>query len=325
MKLYNCDFKWPDGAYIAVVINSSWEVWPKTLGTFGDNQGTGRTVSKDAEYGRAMMGVYLHAYAETSGMQRLLDLWERHDVKASIYVDGLTIENYPGLAKEAFEAGHEFIAQGWDHSYLWEQTVEEQAESIDKTLESHTKLFGQAPSGFSSAGGTMTPETFDLVADRGFVYACGFRNTDVPFIIKMQDGRKLVGMNSYALSDFDSLTRSDHSIREVVRMWQESFDAMYAEGARGYPQMLAYGTHPFLAHGFRTRPLEDLIRYVKGHPRVWLTTRDQIAQWMLEAYPDRTLADFYPEAVAQDRWYGLSTGAGGAEARTEALHYRKSR
>ena len=31
--MYKGKFEWPNGAYIAVVFNMSWEIPPKTLGT----------------------------------------------------------------------------------------------------------------------------------------------------------------------------------------------------------------------------------------------------------------------------------------------------
>ena len=319
--MYNGEFSWPNGAHIAVVFNVSWEIWTQQLATADNNQRAGETVPPDAKYGRWMMPVYEHAYAETAGMQRLLDIWERHDIRASYYTDGLAVELYPELARRARDAGHEFVVQGWDHSFLWEQTVAEQTESIDKTLEVFAREEIRA-TGFSASAGSITPETFDIVAERGLKYCCGFRNTDVPFIINMPDGKKLVGMNSYDLTDYNSYGHSDKTPREVVAQWIDFFDTMYEEGLRGYPQMLAYGTHPFLSHGHRTRPMEEAIRYVKSLPGVWITTRGEIAQWMLDHYPDRDLATFYPEAVASDRWYGLSAGVGGEEARREARRFR---
>ena len=87
--------------------------------------------------------------------------------------------------------------------------------------------------------------------------------------------------------------------------------------------MLAYGTHPIIAHGHRTRVVEDLIRYVKSRPKVWIATRGEIADWMLQNYPDHDLAAFYPEAVNSDKYYGLQIGLGGEEAEKEALSYRR--
>lgn len=314
-------FHWPDGASIAVVFNISWETWPKKLGTATNNQRRGESVEPEAKYGRWMMPVYEHAYAETSGMQRLLDLAERRGIPMSCYVDGQTLELYPDLARRARDAGHEFILQGWDHSFLWEQTIAEQEESIRRTMQAFDSVLGVKPKGYSASAGSITPETFDFIAEREFLYACGFRNCDVPFVIPRAD-RPLVGMNSYDLSDFNSYGHSDHDIRDVLRMWRDEFDELRDEGKRGFPKMLAFGTHPMLSHGYRTRPLEEVVRYVQDLPDVWITTREKIAEWTIENFPTMDLSTFYPEAVASDRWYGLSLGVGGEEAEREARSYR---
>jgi peptidoglycan/xylan/chitin deacetylase (PgdA/CDA1 family) len=268
-----------------------------------------------------MRWIYEHAFAETGGMQRLLDLWERHGIRSSCYADGHTVSLFPDLARAAAASGHEFIVQGWEHSFFYDMTVAEQGESLDKTIAAFRKL-GITPTGFSSPGGHVTAETFPLCAQRGLKYVVGLRNADVPFIIRIGN-RKLVGMTSYGISDF-STYNVGHYPREVVRMWRDCFDALYDEGARGYPKMLAYGTHPIIAHGHRIRPLEELIRYVKGKPKVWIATRGEIADWMLTHYPEHDLAAFYPEAVNSDRHYGLGIGLGGDEALLEALRYRKN-
>src|SRR5262249_7117760 len=148
-------------------------------------------------------------------------------------------------------------------------------------------VLGKKAVGYSSPGGHLTAETFSILAERGFKYSCGLRNAEVPFIIRVGN-RKLVGMTSYAVSDTASVKAM--APRDVVTMWRDYFDALYEEGQRGYPKMLAYGTHPTLALAFRTRPLEDVIRYVKSKPKVWITTREEIADWMLKQYPERDLA-----------------------------------
>lgn len=320
--MYQGEFRWPNGEHIAVVFNMSWETWAQTLGTAENNQRPGESVPPSAEYGRWMYPIYEHAFAETGGMQRLLDVWARHDIKVSAYASGLAFDLYPALARRVHDEGHEFLVQGWDHSFLWEQTVEQQRESIGKTRQIMTEVLGRSPNGYSASAGSITPETFDIIRELGFTYVCGFRNVDVPFIIKHRE-RPLVGMNSYAISDYNSYGMQDAAPRDVLAMWRDSFDTLYDEGRRGKPQMLAYGTHPFLAHGFRTRPLEETLEYVKSQEGVWIATRGEIAEYMLEAYPGREISDFYPEAIASDRWYGLSMGVGGDEADAEARRYRK--
>ena len=324
--MYKGEFHWPDGQDIAVVFNMSWETWRQDLATSRNLQSgnlrAGEGVPPGAAYDRWMYPVYEHAYAETAGMQRLLDVWKRHEIQTSVYVSGLAITLFPELAQRVHDEGHEFVVQGWDHGFLFEETVAEQTESIERTTEVVAGVIGEQPKGYSASGGSITPETFDIVAERGFTYACGFRNVDVPFIIKLADGNKLVGMNSYAISDYDSYGMQEKTARDVFTMWRDSFDTLYAEGQRGTPQMLALGTHPFLAHGFRTRPLEETIEYVKSKENVWITTRGEIADYMLREYPDQQISDFFPEAAASDAYYGLSMGVGGEEARREALRHR---
>jgi peptidoglycan/xylan/chitin deacetylase (PgdA/CDA1 family) len=308
--MYKAKFEWPNGAHIAVVFNMSWEIPPHDLGAL-----------PKANYKRAMRPVYENAFADTGGMQRLLDLWQRHDIRASCYADGLGVTLFPELSREMAARGHEFIVQGWDHGFLYDLTVEGQVDSIKKTNDAFEKILGKRATGFSSAGGHLTAETFPILVEQGFKYSCGLRNAEVPFIIRVGD-KKLVGMTSYAVSD--TPTARGMSPREVVTMWRDYFDALYDEGQRGYPKMLAYGTHPVLSHGHRTRPLEEVIDYVKSRGNVWITTRGEIADWMLQKYPEHDLSAFYPEAANSDRNYGLGIGLGGEEARKVAYGFRES-
>ncbi len=319
----NSKFKWPNDAHIAVVFNMSWESWNDTLGTAENLERGSEQVPAKAHYTRGMRWIYEHAYAEMGGMQRLLDIWKRHDITASCYADGLTVSLYPDLARKVRDGGHEYIVQGWDHGFLWHMSVKEQEESIDKTIDSFNKVLGVKATGFSSSGGHLTPETPQICADRGFKYICGMRNCDVPFIIDLGK-KKLVGMTSYDQSDFGTAAGRTTTPEQMLGMWRDAFDVMYDEGMRGHPQMLAYGTHPFVARAHRTKPLEDTIRYVKSKPGVWLTTRGEIADWMLKKYPDMDLSSFYPEAPSSDAHYGLSIGLGGEEARAKAMKYRRA-
>ena len=309
--MYKADFKWPDGARIAVVFNMSWEIPEHAVGA-----------KPNAKYRRAMRPIYETAFADTGGIQRLMDMWERHDIRTSCYVDGLTVTLFPEVAKTRSDRGHEFIVQGWTHEFLYDLTVAEQAAAIAKTNAAIEKVTGERAFGFSSAGGHLTAETFGILADQGFTYSCGLRNAEVPFIIRV-GGRKIVGQTSYAVSDTPA-ARQTLTPREVTEQWRDYFDALYDEGKRGFPKMLAYGSHPHHANAHRVRPVEDLIRYVKTHEKVWITTRGEIADWMLKNYPEHDLAAFYPEAVNSDRLYGLGLGLGGQEAIEKAKSFRAS-
>lgn len=65
-------------------------------------------------------------------------------------------------------------------------------------------------------------------------YGRGMRNVDVPFIIKIKN-KKLVGMNSYAVTDFEHY-KTGIAPREVIHMWKSFFETPYEEGQRGFPE-----------------------------------------------------------------------------------------
>lgn len=315
-------FQWPGNAHIAVVFNVAWESWDDKLGTSDDKEPAAPKIPATAPYTRGMRWIYEHAYAETGGMQRLLTLWDRHGIKVSCCADGLTISNYPGLARRMRDAGHELYIQGWDHSSLWALTVSEQEAAIDKSVAAFKKILGIQAAGFSSAHGNLTPETPLICAERGFKYIVGMRNSDVPFIIRV-GAKRLVAMNSYDFSDFGTFGARPAAPRDVLDQWRDSFDGMYEEGQDGEPKLLIYGCHPFLARMHRTRPLEELIRYVQSRPGVWITTRAAVADWILTRYPEMDLSTLYPEAATSDRVYGLGIGLGGDEAVAKAMKYRR--
>jgi hypothetical protein len=52
-----------------------------------------------------------HAYGMTEGMPRLLDLWDRHNIKVTSHMVGHAVELQPDLAKDLVARGHEAPAR----------------------------------------------------------------------------------------------------------------------------------------------------------------------------------------------------------------------
>jgi peptidoglycan/xylan/chitin deacetylase (PgdA/CDA1 family) len=180
--MYDCKFEWPNGAHIAIVFNMSWETWPKNMGTPDNHQRVKERVPESAKYRRGMRWIYEHAFGETGGMQAALDVWQRHSIRTSCYTDGLLVALYPDLARKVRDGGHEIVLQGWDHEYLWAQTAKAQEESIDRTIDIFKKELNLRATGFSSAGGHLTAESFQIAADRGFKYICGI---EIPMFLSL--------------------------------------------------------------------------------------------------------------------------------------------
>jgi len=65
---------------------------------------------------------------------------------------------------------------------------------------------------------------------------------------------------------------------------KNAFDCLYEEG-NTTPKMMTVGLHMRLSgRPARINPVEDFLRYAKGHRDVWFARRIDIAHWWLEHY-----------------------------------------
>ena len=71
--------------------------------------------------------------------------------------------------------------------------------------------------------------------------------------------------------------------RDLLRIMKDQFDYLYWEGEQGAPKFFAFNLHPFVSGvPFRTKIIDEFIRYAKGFPKVWFARRIEIANWCLE-------------------------------------------
>jgi peptidoglycan/xylan/chitin deacetylase (PgdA/CDA1 family) len=67
---------------------------------------------------------------------------------------------------------------------------------------------------------------------------------------------------------------------------KDSFDVLYAEGKRGAPKMLSVGLHcRLVGRPGRAAALARFLDYVRGHDRVWVATRLDIARHWIATHP----------------------------------------
>jgi peptidoglycan/xylan/chitin deacetylase (PgdA/CDA1 family) len=221
-------------------------------------------------------------------------------------ISGSTMETYPDLALKLAEAGWDLGIQPWEHEYLVMYDPDEEKTAIERADHAFRKLYNAPPSGFVAPGAMYTSSTYDIIADLGIKWILAGRNCESPYVVK-RPGKNPLVFQPLELTDYESYGHRQ-SPRTVLEMVKDGFDGLYQEGSSGgLGKMLAYATHPFLSHPYRTRPLEDFISYIKGLPEVWITTRAEISDYILNDYPDLTLDVLYPEsAVASDQRYGLN-------------------
>ena len=76
-----------------------------------------------------------------------------------------------------------------------------------------------------------------------------------------------------------------NSAEQFFQYLKDAFDVLYEEGNEA-PKMLSIGLHcRIIGRPARMAALKRFIEYVKSHDKVWLATREQIAQHWLATHP----------------------------------------
>jgi polysaccharide deacetylase family protein (PEP-CTERM system associated) len=124
-----------------------------------------RTVSRD-DWHR------VESRVETS-TQRLLDLFDEHDVKATFFVLGWVAEHRPALVREIASRGHEVASHGFGHRIVYETTPAEFREDVRRSKRILEDQTGRAVLGYRAPSYSITARSLwalDVLIDEGFQY-----------------------------------------------------------------------------------------------------------------------------------------------------------
>ncbi len=113
---------------------------------------------------------------------RILDLLDRHGVRATFFVLGWTAARHPDLVRRIAAAGHEVGCHSFAHPVVFELTAERFLADTDRALETLGRC-GVNPRGYRAPSFTITPpvhEYLHLLRERGFEYDCSIFPVEHP-------------------------------------------------------------------------------------------------------------------------------------------------
>ena len=105
--------------------------------------------------------------------RRLLDLFERHNVKATHFVLGWVAERFPELVREIDARGHEVASHGYSHQLIYEQSPEVFLEETRKSKDILEGILGKPVVGYRAASYSITKNSLwalDILSELGFKY-----------------------------------------------------------------------------------------------------------------------------------------------------------
>ena len=277
--------RWPDNARVAlcVIVTLDHAEWDPPEGSFSADMAGGLGVRPFPDYAR-----YSHRnYGHRVGIFRVLDVLDRHGIKATVAMDLQTAENYPYLVRHCLDRGCEIIGHGVSASQVISSNMPEQEESeyIRASIEALRQATGKAPSGWMGPDYGESARTPDLLAQAGISYVCDWANDEQPYPMKESPSELFALPAMLELDDTHALWTRRVPVDRYAVMLKDGFDTLYRDGEHN-GRVLVLNFHPWLVgQPFRIGYINDALRHMVKNQGVWTATGSEIIDWYRKHTP----------------------------------------
>ena len=272
--------RWPDNVAVAlcIVIPLEHMEWQAPAGSFQVARLAGGSAPREfPDYARLSHREYGHRV----GIFRLLDVLEKHGVRATIAMDAMTAEHYPYLVRHCLDRSCEIIGHGISVSRMISSNMseEEEREYIHTSIEALENTTGATPAGWFGPEYGESDRTPQLLAEAGLSYVCDWANDEQPYPMTT-GGRPFFALPlMYELDDVVSISQKLMTIFNYEQMLGESFDVLKEDGvATG--RLMAVNWHPWLVgQPHRIGSIDRALSRIMGQGGVWPATGSEIIDW----------------------------------------------
>jgi peptidoglycan-N-acetylglucosamine deacetylase len=220
-------------------------------------------------------------YGARVGVPRLLQMLERHELPATFFVPGHTLESFPEPSAAILEGGHEVAHHSYAHVDPSGQPAGEERADMERALAALGRL-GVEPLGYRSPSADLSEATLGLLEEHGFLYDSSLMTDDYrPFrprigdrvsqqqpLVRGREARLWELPMSFELDDwphfqfnFDPSRVGLSAPGKVLEIWTGELDWMHEHVDGG---VLVVTMHPqVIGRGHRVAMVERFI----GHCR----------------------------------------------------------
>ena len=266
-------YEWPDGNQCALVLSFDFDSESAYVRRFPNAAAT------------RLDGVEERRFGPRTGVPRILRFLEKHQLPASFYVPGFTIEHYPEVVKSVRDAGHELGAHGNVHEALEELGQQEERSILQRQLEIFEQHLNVRPLGYRAPSWSLNTRSPALLTEFGFTYDSSLMGDDIPYFLDTPLGQLAEVPVQWLLDDapyYRHVYGSTNGIADparVIGLWLQEFRAMYQENG-----CFVLCMHPWISgRAGRLDGLEQFIARARELPGVWYTTGLQVAEWALKS------------------------------------------
>jgi peptidoglycan/xylan/chitin deacetylase (PgdA/CDA1 family) len=267
--------QWPDGRRVCCTFRIAYEAFRKS-GRF----------KKDSKIPLNVASLSHANYGGAVGIWRLMDLFDRNSIKATIGANGLAVEKWPETIKALHQAGHEIASHGMtnDH-HMTDLSPEAQREEVRGCTRVIEACVGVRPVGWAGPANLHTAETLGILAEEGYRWFGDAFDDDVPYVAEVNGKRIAVIPKLNYANDWRAWSGGLGNATTYFEGFKTSFDFIYQEALRGRAGAMdvivhaELGGRPNIAVAF-----EQMMRYVKQYQDdVWIPTRRELADYLLSS------------------------------------------
>ncbi len=266
---------WPDDAQLVISISMQFEA------TAQDADDPGPFPKQNPNYPDTIAPTW-YQYGMNEGIPRLLNLWDKHNIKVTSHMVGRAVELNPELAKEVVARGHEASGHGQTWTPQYSMTEEDERASYIKSANIIEKVTGTRPVGFNAFWMRHSTKTLEILQELGFIYHIDDLSRDEPSMTPVRGKPFAVVPYTFRNNDIVRYTGSTAMTGAAYTQdLKDEFDVLYAEGTKRR-RMMSISAHDRLAGTpARVKALDNFIAYAKQHENVVFMRKDAIARWAL--------------------------------------------
>ena len=236
-------------------------------------------------------------YGNRIGFWRMLEVLDAHRIPITASLNMAVLDLLPEIRDAMVERGWELMSHGlFNTRFLFGLTVEEERSLIRDTVETLKRQTGETLKGMFGPHASITPNTFELMAEAGIFYSADLYVDDQPFPIRVSQGRLVCVPYTWELNDGLVMTEGYgkgmgmYEAEYFAQICKDQFDVLYDEGAEsGRVMCIALHTSIF-GQPHRASYLDDALGYILAHDGVWPATGADIARHYLDHHYDDALA-----------------------------------
>lgn len=221
-------------------------------------------------------------YGARRGIWNILELLEKHRVKATFFVLGTTAEKYPETVRAAAAAGHEIAGMGYAFASMRTASEEQERANVRRSAKVLEDVAGVKIRGWRCPDYRVSPRTLDILAEEGLLWDSSLLNDDLPYLFRA--GGKTIVEIPFTTSTADK-TYVGYPYPQrggpdgLASVWNSELDVLYRESEKA-PRLLNLSLQTW-ASG-RPAALRVLGRFLErmvGHEEFRFAHCSEVASW----------------------------------------------